>query len=107
VLDAPAVGQLFEIVTLAKAGIHFQKYSYISCSAGAASLGFAQLGDSLSFCLPKNKVSKEKGRPASPSMAKDAIDPLRASQVTARGKLAFGSNSFPLDSVTCCSARRR
>jgi hypothetical protein len=30
-------------------------------------------------------------------MAKSAIDPLRASQVTAREKLAFGSNSFPLN----------
>ncbi|MFT6579180.1 MAG: nitrate reductase NapE component [Zhongshania sp.] len=29
-------------------------------------------------------------------MAKSAIDALRASQVTAREKLAFGSNSFPL-----------
>jgi hypothetical protein len=54
------------------------------------------LGDLLSF-LPKKKVSKEKGHPTSPSMAKNAIDALRASQVTAREKLAFGSNSFPLN----------
>jgi hypothetical protein len=30
-------------------------------------------------------------------MAKSAIDTLRASQITAREKLAFGSNSFPLN----------
>ena len=30
-------------------------------------------------------------------MAKSAIDPFRASQVTAREKLGFGSNSFPLN----------
>jgi len=47
--------------------------------------------------LPKKKVSKEKRHPASPSMAKNAIDAFRASQVTAREKLAFGSNSFPLN----------
>tara|TARA_R110000782_G_scaffold57842_3_gene121203 strand:- start:157 stop:297 length:141 start_codon:yes stop_codon:yes gene_type:complete len=46
--------------------------------------------------LPKKKVSKEKRHPASPSMAKSAIETLRASQVTAREKLAFGSNSFSL-----------
>ena len=63
----------------------------------SANLGFALLGDSLSFCLPKKKVSKEKGHPAPPSMAKSAIDALRASQVTAREKLAFGSNNFPLN----------
>jgi hypothetical protein len=57
--------------------------------------------------MPKKKVGKEKRHPASPSMAKDAIDALRASQVTAREKLAFGSNSFPLKPVTCCSAQRR
>ena len=30
-------------------------------------------------------------------MAKDAINAFRASQVTAREKLASGSNSFPLN----------
>lgn len=58
---------------------------------------FVLLDDLLSFCMPKKKVSKEKRHPASPSMAKSAIDPFRASQVTAREKLAFGSNSFPLN----------
>ena len=37
---------------------------------------------------------------------KSAIEALRAPQVTARGKLAFGSNNFPLKSVTSCSAQR-
>ncbi|POP54067.1 hypothetical protein [Zhongshania marina] len=55
------------------------------------------LGDSLSFCMPKKKVSKEKRHPAAASMTKNAIDTFRASQVTAREKLAFGSNSFPLN----------
>ncbi|MBQ0760490.1 MAG: hypothetical protein KBT72_12610 [Zhongshania sp.] len=58
---------------------------------------FVLLDDSLSFCMPKKKVSKEKRHPTSPSMAKNAIDTLRASQVTAREKLACGSNSFPLN----------
>ncbi|MBQ0794491.1 hypothetical protein [Zhongshania sp.] len=88
-----------------------------------ASLGFALLGNFLSsalraspygspkggdqvknfdFLLAQKKVSKEKRHPASPSMAKNAIETLRASQVTARAacprkKHAYGSNSFPLN----------
>jgi hypothetical protein len=38
-------------------------------------LVLSSLGDLLSFCMPKKKVSKEKGHPTSPSMAKNAIDP--------------------------------
>jgi hypothetical protein len=55
------------------------------------------LGDLLSFCMPKKKVSKEKGTLHHRRWQKSAIDAFRASQVTAREKLACGSNSFPLN----------
>jgi hypothetical protein len=46
------------------------------------------LGDLLSFCMPKKKVSKEKGHPTSPSMAKNAID-------VTRGILPLGLKAAP------------
>jgi hypothetical protein len=47
--------------------------------------------------MPKKKVSKEKGTLHHRRWQKSAIDAFRASQVTAREKLACGSNSFPLN----------
>ncbi|WP_159267314.1 hypothetical protein [Zhongshania aliphaticivorans] len=48
--------------------------------------------------MPTQKESQQRKKaPSSPSMANNAIDTLHASQVRAREKLAFGSNSFQLN----------
>jgi hypothetical protein len=46
------------------------------------------LGDLLSFCMPKKKVSKEKRHPTSPSMAKSAIE-------LTRGVMPLGLKAAP------------
>tara|TARA_R110000823_G_scaffold111789_6_gene233020 strand:- start:163 stop:372 length:210 start_codon:yes stop_codon:yes gene_type:complete len=48
------------------------------------------------FACPKRKWAKKKGTLHHRRWQKDAIDPLCASQETAREKLACGSNSFSL-----------
>jgi hypothetical protein len=50
---------------------------------------FVLLDDPLSFFWPKKKVSKEKARPASPLMARNAID-------ITRGILPLGLKAAPM-----------
>jgi len=55
---------------------------------GAGSDVFALLGDLLSLCVPKEKVSKEKGHPASLSSANRRRSPARDASCAGAAELA-------------------